>query len=134
RVDLVDEDDAGRVLLALFEQVAHAAGTDADEHFHEIRAGNAEERHARFTRDRASEQRLARTGRTHHQHALGDAPTEPLKLLRVLEEGDELFDLVFGLVDTGDVREGDLVLRLAQQARAALAEAHRLAAACLQLT
>src|SRR5262249_20455654 len=31
-VDLVHEDDAGRVLLGLFEEVAHAAGADANEH------------------------------------------------------------------------------------------------------
>src|SRR5262245_22082200 len=37
-VDLVDENDAGRVLLALLEKVAHAAGADAHEHFDEIRA------------------------------------------------------------------------------------------------
>ena len=37
-VDLVDEDDAGRVLLALLEEVAHAAGADADEHLDEVRA------------------------------------------------------------------------------------------------
>ena len=36
RVDLVDEDDARRVLLALFEKVAHARGADADEHLDEV--------------------------------------------------------------------------------------------------
>src|SRR6478735_85176 len=51
-VDLVDEDDARRVALGLVEQVADAAGADADEHLDELRAGDAEERHAGFTRDR----------------------------------------------------------------------------------
>ena len=37
-VDLVDEDDAGRVLLGLLEQVAHAGGADADEHLDEVGA------------------------------------------------------------------------------------------------
>ncbi len=37
-VDLVDEDDARRVLLALLEQVADAARADADEHLDEVRA------------------------------------------------------------------------------------------------
>src|SRR5262249_44203222 len=44
RVDLVDEDDTGGVLLALLEQVADAAGTDADEHLDEVRAADREER------------------------------------------------------------------------------------------
>ena len=77
-VDLVDEDDAGRVLLALLEQVADAAGADADEHLDEVRARDAEERHARFTGDGAREQRLAGARRAHHQDALGDAAAEAL--------------------------------------------------------
>ena len=59
RVDLVDEDDAGRVLLALLEEVAHAARADADEHLDEVGARDAEERHAGLARDGAREQRLA---------------------------------------------------------------------------
>ena len=59
RVDLVDEDDAGRVLLALLEQIADARGADADEHLDEVGAADREERNVRFTRDRAREQRLA---------------------------------------------------------------------------
>ena len=35
-VDLVDEDDARRVLLALLEQIADARGADADEHLDEV--------------------------------------------------------------------------------------------------
>ena len=37
-VDFVDEDDARRVLLGLFEHVAHAACANADEHFDKVRA------------------------------------------------------------------------------------------------
>ena len=60
RVDLVDEHDARRVLLALLEQVAHARGADADEHLDEVGAADREERHVRLAGDRAGEQRLAR--------------------------------------------------------------------------
>ena len=63
-VDLVDEDDARRVRLALLEQVAHAAGADADEHLHEVGARHREERTARLAGDRLGEQRLARARRT----------------------------------------------------------------------
>src|SRR4029078_12442809 len=52
RVDFVDEDDAGRVLLVLLEHVAHARGADADEHLDKVRARNREERHVGFARDR----------------------------------------------------------------------------------
>ena len=59
RVDLVDENDARRVLLALLEQIAHARGAHADEHFDEIRTGHREEGPAGFAGDRLGEQRLA---------------------------------------------------------------------------
>ena len=78
RVDLVDEDDARRVLLGLLEQVAHAGGADADEHLDEVRAGDRVERHARLAGDRARQQRLAGAGRPVEQHALGDLRAERL--------------------------------------------------------
>ena len=37
-VEFVDEDDAGGLALGLAEQVAHAAGADADEHLDEVGA------------------------------------------------------------------------------------------------
>jgi hypothetical protein len=82
-VDLVDEDDAGRVLLALLEQVADARRADADEHLDEVRARDREERHARLAGDGAGEQRLAGARRAHEQHALGDAPPSSLNLARI---------------------------------------------------
>ena len=58
-VDFIDEDQAGRVFLALLEHVAHAGGADADEHFDEVRTGDREERHVRLAGDGAGEQGLA---------------------------------------------------------------------------
>ncbi|MEH2581629.1 hypothetical protein V1281_003524 [Nitrobacteraceae bacterium AZCC 2161] len=37
RIDFVDEDDAGRILLGLLEHVTDTRGADADEHFDEVR-------------------------------------------------------------------------------------------------
>jgi hypothetical protein len=66
RVDLVDEDDARRILLRLIEQVAHARGADADEHLDELRARDAEERHAGLTRDGLGQQGFASTRGSDH--------------------------------------------------------------------
>ena len=76
RVDLVDEDDARRVRLALLEQVAHAARADADEHLDEVRAGHREERTTGFAGDGAREQRLAGTRRADEQRALRQTSAE----------------------------------------------------------
>src|SRR3546814_18729324 len=66
----LDEDDARRVALRLFEHVADAAGADADEHFDEVRTRTGEEGAARFARNRAREQRLAGAGRAAEQPTL----------------------------------------------------------------
>ena len=90
RVDLVDEDDARRVLLGLLEHVAHAAGADADEHLDEVRARDGEERHARLAGDGAGEQGLAGAGRADQQRALGDLAAELGEALRIAQELDDL--------------------------------------------
>src|SRR6476619_5030129 len=46
----------------------------------EVGAGDGEERYARLTRHGLGQQRLARTRRAHHQHALGDASAELAEL------------------------------------------------------
>ena len=130
-VDLVHEDDAGRVLLGLLEQVAHARGAHAHEHLDEVGAGDREERHAGLAGDRAGEQRLAGAGRAVEQHALRDPRAERLELLGVLEELLDLVQLLDGLVDPGHVAERDLRRVDGQSLGARLAEAHHARAAAL---
>jgi len=89
-INLVNEDDARRVLLTLLEQVAHARGTDADEHLDKVRTRNREERHVGFTGHRARKQSLARARRPHHQDAFRNAPAELLELLRLFQKLDDL--------------------------------------------
>src|SRR4029077_6901855 len=84
RVDLVHEDDAGRVLLALLEEVAHPGGADAHEHLDEVRGGDREERHVRLGADGLGEQGLTGAGGPDEQDALRDLASELLKLLRIL--------------------------------------------------
>ena len=131
RVDLVQEHQGRRLLLRLLEQLAHARGAQAHEHLDELRAAHEEERHVRLTGDGAREQRLATPGRPEQQHALGDASAQPLVLLRVGQELDDLAELFLGLVDARDVGERglellavvdlDLVLAHVQRARGARA-------------
>ena len=133
RVDFVDEDDAGCVLLGLVEHVAHAARADTDEHLDEVRAGNGEERHIGLTGDRAGKQRLAGSGRADQKHAARNLTAEPLELLRIAQEFDDLFQIFLGLVDAGDVLERDPAMRLGEKFGLRLAEAHGAARARLHL-
>ena len=130
-VDLVDEDDARRVLLGLLEQVAHPGGADADEHLDEVRAGDRVERHAGLAGDRAGQQRLAGAGRAVEQHALGDLGAERLVAGRVLQEVLDLVELLDGLVGAGHVGELGLRHVLGQLLGLGLAERHHLVAAAL---
>ena len=132
-VDLVDEDDAGSVLLALLEEVANAACADADEHLDEVRTGDGEEGDVGFAGYCAGEKGLAGAGRSDEEDALGDAATEALELLRFAEELDDLLEFFLGFVDAGDILEGDLLLLHGEQTGARLAEAHGLVAAGLHL-
>ena len=105
-VQLVDEDDAGRLGLGLLEHVADAGGADADEHFDEVGARQAEERHARLAGDRLGQQRLAGARRADQQHALGNAAAQDLVLFGRPEELDDFAQLFDRLVDAGHVLEG----------------------------
>ncbi len=132
-VDLVDEDDAGRVLLGLLEHVAHAGGAHADEHLHEIGAGDGEERHLGLTGNGLGQQGLTGTRRAHHQYAAGDLAAQFLELARVAQELDQLSDIFLGLFHAGDIVKSDFDLIFAQQAGTALAKGHCSAAGATAL-
>ncbi len=132
-IDLVDEDDAGRTLLGLLEEITDAAGPDADEHFDELGAGDAEERHASLPRHGAGKQRLAGAGRADEQHAAWDAGAEGREFLGVLQELDDFGKFFLGLIDPGDIGEGDRGPVAGKEPGPALAERHRLAVRALAL-
>ncbi len=132
-VDFINEDDAGSVFLALLEQVAHAARAHAHEHFHEVGAGNGEERNIRLACHRARQQGLARSRRANQQHALGNASAKFLEFLRLAQELDDFAQFFLRLIHAGHVFERDLLLLHREQAGPALAERQRLVAARLHL-
>src|SRR2546426_1551661 len=133
RVDLVDEDDAWRVALGLVEEVAHAGRADADEHLHELRAGDREERNAGFSCDGAREQGLSRARRPYEQHATRDSRAQSRELFRVFQELDHFGQLLLGLVDAGDVVESHGRLVPHEHAGAGLPEGERLVIRALRL-
>ena len=85
RVQFVDEQDAGRALAALLEEVPDSAGAHADEHFHEIGAGHVEKGDIRLSRHGLGQQGLAGARHSDEQYALGDVGSQLQELLGVLE-------------------------------------------------
>ena len=122
-VDLVHEDDRRSVRLRLLEEVAHAAGADADEHLDEVGTRDREERNAGLAGDGAGEQRLAGSRGAEEKDALGDLGPHRLELLGRLEVLLDLLELLDRLVETGDVGERDLRLVLGDEPGLRLAEA-----------
>ena len=134
RVDFIDEDDAGRALLRLLEHVAHPGCTDPDEHLDEVGARDREKRHLGLAGNGLGQQSLAGSRRADQQHPTWDATAELLKLLRILQEVDQLLDLFLGLIAAGDVGKRGGVVGLVEHARLALAKTERSAlAAALHL-
>src|SRR5262249_39632909 len=109
-IDLVDENNAGRILLGLIEHVAHAAGPHAHEHLDKIGAGNGEERYVGFAGDGPRQQGLASPRRPNEQRAARNAATEALELLRVAQELDDLLQVGLGLVDARHVLKRDAAI------------------------
>jgi len=83
-VELVDENDAGRMALGLNEEIPYPGGADADEHFDEVAAADDEERNARFAGYRLGEEGFTRPRRAHEQNALGNPAAELGELLGAL--------------------------------------------------
>src|SRR5262245_58762848 len=125
RVDFVDENDARRGFLSLLKHVAHTRGAHADEHLHEIRAADREERHVSFTRDGACQQGLTSAWRADHQHALGNSATEFLKFFRITQELNQLLHFVLGFLYARHVAKRDLIFVTGQHARLGLTEVER---------
>ena len=121
-VDLIDEDDAGGVLLALLEQVSHSGGPHAHEHLHEVGSADGEEGHPGLAGDGSGQKRLARAWRSDQQHPFGDSASQFLKLLGVLQEFDDFLQFFLGFLGAGHVLEGDFLLLGGQQLGTALSK------------
>ena len=63
RIDFIDENDRRRRFLGLLKEVPDPAGPNPNEHFHEVRPGNGEERYAGFPSDRPGQEGLPRPWR-----------------------------------------------------------------------
>ena len=115
-VDFVQEDDAGGVILGLFEQISNAGCPHADEHFHEIASGDGEERDIGLSGDGLGQQSFSAAGFADQEHSAWNSPAESLEPLGISEELDDLGYLFLGFLDAGYVVERNLGLILVADA------------------
>ncbi|MPM33308.1 hypothetical protein SDC9_79881 [bioreactor metagenome] len=132
-VDFIDENQAGAVAAGMIEHVAHPAGTDPDEHFHEVRTRNREKRHLGLACHRLGQHRFARSRRPDQQAAARNLAAEQLEFERVLEVFDDFLNFFLGLVGSGHVAEAHIELIGRNHPRPRLAELHGIAVGHLDL-
>ena len=111
-VDLVDEHDAGGLLIGLLEQVPDLGRPHAHEHLHELRPGDGEEGHPGLSSHSFGQQGLAGARRADQQHALGQLGPYLGVLVRVMEKVHHFHQGVFGLLLASYVGKGDTGLVL----------------------
>src|SRR5438876_11327467 len=99
RVDFVDENDTGGRFLALLKHVAHTACADTDEHLHEIRSADGEERDIGFARDRAREQSFSGGARADQKDGLRNAAAQFVNFVRIAQKVDVPLRFVLLLLD-----------------------------------
>mmetsp|Transcript_38376 Transcript_38376/g.85443 ORF Transcript_38376/g.85443 Transcript_38376/m.85443 type:complete len:214 (-) Transcript_38376:1487-2128(-) len=105
-VNLVNEDDAGRLLLGSLEQRPHAPRPHSYVQLLKLGSRPVEEGHTRLARHRPGNEGLASTGWAGQQHPLGQFGTQARKLGGILQELHHLLELLLGLVTALDVLEG----------------------------
>ena len=114
-VDLVDEDDAGGLLLGLSKQITDPTGTNTDEQLDEFGGRHRKKWHSRFAGNGTGQQRFSRAWGAHQQDATGNLGSKSGECFRLLEKGDHLLKLLLGVVDAGDVLEANLKVLLGLQ-------------------
>ena len=124
-IDFVDKDDAGCIFLGLLKHIAHAGSAHAHEHFHKVRAGDAEKRHARFAGNRLGQQGFARTRAAGQQNPARHTTAQALIAVRRLEVIHDFLHFFFRLVATGHIGKGYAVGIFIQQPGTAFAERKR---------
>src|SRR5512143_1287311 len=123
-VELIDEDDTRRFLHGLLEQVAYTRRADAHEHLDELGTAHGEEGNLGLARNSPGQKRLACAGRSHKQHALGDATPELGKFVRVLEKLNYFHELFLRFLYAGHIMKRHFHITFAIDLGTRLPEAH----------
>ena len=126
-VDLIDEDDAGGILLGLAKNVTHAGCANADEHFDELRSGDRNEGDASLAGHGLGEKGLSSSGGTVKDDTAGDAAAVGGVHLRLLKEVNDFGKLEFGAVASCDIVKVDASVGNHLDLSLGLAESHGVA-------
>ena len=130
-INLIDEDDAGRILCGLAEQIADTGRADADVQLDEVRTGQGIKRHMRLSGNCPGEQSFAGAGRAHEKAALRQLRTDRSIFLRVVKEVDDFDKRLLRLILARDIVKSDPGVLLDVFLGRALADAYDTPAASI---
>ena len=129
RVYLVDKHNTRRTLFSVFEEVTNPRCAYTYKHLYKVRAGDTKKGYFRLACDSFGEVRFTRAWRSDHQHAVGNARAQRVKLAGVFEKLDHFEEVVFCLFDARDIFEERLRVLFGDHAGFGLAKLHRAVAA-----
>eukprot|EP00982_Pelagococcus_subviridis_P010708 31021-Pelagococcus_subviridis.AAC.4 len=106
--------------------LAHPRGADADDDLYKLRAGHGVERHRSLARDRFRDERLPDPGPALHEQPFRRLRAEAFERLWVFQKRDHLVEILDDVLQSADVLQGDVHLRVLPRVRPGLRELHRL--------
>ena len=133
RINFINKDDAGRVLLRLDKQITDTGRADTDKHFNEVRTADTEKRHIRFAGNGFRQERFTGTGRAEEQHAFRNFRADGVIFARVLQKINDFRQFLLGFFFAGDIGKSDMHFSLFMHFRARFTEVHHATAAALRL-
>src|ERR671936_3020097 len=105
-IDLVEEDDAGRVFLRMAEEVADPSRSDPDEHLHKVGSAQGKVGNTCLACHRPGEERLSGPRRSDQEDAAWHPSTQVAKVGGRPQKLDHLLQLMLCLVNADYVGEG----------------------------
>jgi hypothetical protein len=108
RIDFIDKDDAGRIFLALDEQIAHPTGPHPHKHFDKVGPADREKRYAGFSGDGPGQQRFAGSRAVPSAEPPWEYAPQAGEFFRVAQKVHDLAKFFLGLIDAGHIFECDL--------------------------
>src|SRR6056300_1748280 len=109
-INLINEDDTRLIFSCLLEKFPYPLGPNTYEHLNKVGGRTLDEGDIGLTSDGSSEEGLTRTWSTSEEGTTRNLSTTSIVAFRFFEEIHNLFELLFGRVDTLNISESGLNL------------------------
>ena len=121
-INFINENDARSIFFPLNKKIPDARGSNANKHFHKIRAADAKKWHARLACNGSGKKSFSGSGGAHQQYPFWNASAQPGEFFWFLQKFDDLSQLFFGLINSGDIFKRNFFGLIRHQLGAALPE------------